>query len=135
MGLFADPPSGSKGIFLGGGTYQLIVQAISAVSLTIWASTATLFILFIVNRIILIRLDPEDEKKGCDLSEHSLGESYGNEVLRSMTTLDKIIHISTPIAQRLAHSTEERNRRHTDSFGRRKPFHSNEAFDRGEERL
>lgn len=132
VGLFADPPTGTKGLFLGGGVYQLAVQAISSVSLTIWAACATLTILWIVDHLMPIRLRPEDEQKGCDLTEHYLGESYGNEVQKSLSTLDKIIHITTPIAQRFNGSTDERNQRELDNFGRRKPFHTNQAFERDE---
>jgi Ammonium Transporter Family len=135
VGLFADPPTGPKGIFLGGGPNQLIVQAISAISLTIWAAVATLLILWIVNNIIPVRLSPEDEIKGCDLAEHYMGENPGSEVQRSMTTLDKIIHITTPIAQRFTGPIEDRNQRDSDSFGRRKPFHSNQGFERGDEKF
>lgn len=69
----------------GGGTYQLIVQAISSLSLTIWASVSTLFILWIINKIIKIRLDPEDERKGCDLSEHFQAEKFEKNYKLSLT--------------------------------------------------
>jgi ammonia channel protein AmtB len=75
VGLFADPPKGSKGIFLGGGPYQLVVQAISSISLTVWAATTTLGILFIINRIIRIRLNEDDERAGCDSTQHFQGEN------------------------------------------------------------
>lgn len=74
VGLFADPLTGVKGTFLGGGTYQLVVQAISSTALTVWAGSMTVAILFVINKITKIRLDPEDELKGCDLSEHFQGE-------------------------------------------------------------
>lgn len=133
VGLFADGPTGPKGLLLGGGTYQLTVQAISALCLTVWAATTTLIILFVVNKMTRIRLNPEDEKLGCDLAEHYLGKANGNELQKSMSTLDKIIHITTPIAQRLAGSTDDRNdrgQRENDDFGRRKPYHANQGFER-----
>lgn len=129
VGLFADPQTGPKGILLGGGPYQLVVQAISSISLTIWAMCATLTILWIVDHVLPIRLSPEDEKKGCDLTEHYFGERLGNEVQKSLSTIDKIINITTPITQRFTGSTEERSQRELDNFGRRKPFHSNRAFE------
>lgn len=129
VGLFADPIVGPKGLFIGGNPFQLVVQAISAVSLTIWAGSVTLMILWIVDHIIPIRLSPEDEILGCDLSEHYLGKAYSCEVSQNkLSAIDRIISISTPIARRFSGPIDERNR-DADSFGRRKPFHTNQAFE------
>jgi Ammonium Transporter Family len=132
VGLFADVLNGPKGLFLGGGLYQLVVQAISAISLTLWAMSATTIIIWTVNKIVPIRMDPEDEKKGCDLTQHYWGENYSTELQKSMSTLNKIITITTPIAQRLAGSSDHRD---ADNFGRRKPFYRNNAFEHHEERI
>lgn len=129
VGFFADPPTGPKGLFLGGGPNQLIVQAISSASLTIWAVVSTLLILMLVNSIIPIRLSREDEIRGCDLAEHNIGEGSGNELQKSMATFNKIIQITTPIMQRFAGNVDERNQRNGENVGRRKPFHANEGFD------
>lgn len=109
VGLFADPLTGAKGIFLGGGPFQLIVQAISSIVLTVWAGLMTVAILFVINKIIKIRLDPEDELKGCDLSEHFQGESFA-----------KSYEISSP---------QEHTAENDGSFDRYKPFHVNQAFE------
>lgn len=128
VGLFADAPTGPKGLLLGGGPFQLIVQAISAISLSVWAAVVTVIILFIVNQIIPIRLEPEHELLGCDLSEHYLNES-SNEMQKSLSTIDRIIHVTTPIAKRFAGSTESRSNREMDDFGRRKAFHTNHGYE------
>jgi Ammonium Transporter Family len=135
VGFFADPPTGPKGIFLGGGPNQLIVQAMAAVSITVWAAVATLLILWIVNNIIPIRLSPEDEIKGCDLTEHYLSKNWNNKVEMTTKKIEKVMEITTPIAHRFKGLTEDRNQRDSDNFGRRKRFHSNHGFDRGDEKL
>jgi Ammonium Transporter Family len=126
VGLFADVLNGPKGLFLGGGVYQLVVQAISAISLTLWAMSATTIIIWFVNKVVPIRLDPDDEQKGCDLTQHHWGDSYSTELQKSMSTFGKIMTITTPIAQRLAGSSSHQD---SDSFGRRKPFYRNNAFE------
>lgn len=135
VGFFADVLNGPKGLFLGGGIYQLVVQTISAISLTLWAMSATTIIIWGVNKVVLIRMDPEDEKAGCDMTQHYWGESNSTDMQKSMSTLGKIITITTPIAQRLAGSSEERNRRDANNFDRRKPFYRNNAFEQHEERI
>lgn len=98
-------------------------------SLSVWAAVVTVIILFIVNKIIPIRLDPEDELLGCDSSEHHLDENSSNEVQKSLSTIDRIIHVTTPIAKRFAGSTESRSNREMDDFGRRKAFHTNHGYE------
>jgi hypothetical protein len=134
VGLFADPPTGPKGLLLGGGPNQLIVQAISCVSLTIWAAISTLLILWFVNSIIPIRLSPEDEKKGCDLVEHNIGQSEESDLQKSSSTLNKIIEITTPITQRFNRSNE-RNQSGGENSGRRRIYHDNDGFERNDERI
>lgn len=134
VGLFADPPTGPKGIFLGGKPYLLIVQAISSLSLTVWAATAMLLIMYVVNSMVQIRLDPEDEIKGCDLTEHYVSKHHSTETQKPSVTLDKIINITTPIAQRFVGSIENRNRLDFDKF-RNKNFHINEGFERDNDKF
>jgi ammonia channel protein AmtB len=113
VGLFADPPTGSKGIFLGGGSYQLVVQAISSLSLTVWAATTTIAILFVINRIIRIRLDEDDERAGCDSTQHFQGEN-----------LKQTFNEETFRGGKL-----------NESYDRYKSFHVNRTFERSNENL
>ena len=90
--------------------------------------------MWIVDITMKVRLDPEDEKLGCDLTQHHIAEVCGNQLQRSQTTMDKIINITTPIAQRFTGQSDERHgHREMDNFGRRKPFsregHANPAYD------
>jgi Ammonium Transporter Family len=128
VGLFADPPTGPKGIFLGGGPNQLIVQAIAAVSIAVWSAVAHLLIFLLVDNIIPIRLSEEDEIKGCDLTEHYSSENSCTELQKPMTTLDKVMHITTPIAQRFTGTIENRNQRGNSN----QSFKVNNGYEHGE---
>jgi len=61
-------------ISTGGGTYLLAVQCFSVLCLFLWGLLATYPILWFVNKVLPIRLSPEDEIKGCDLTEHYMGD-------------------------------------------------------------
>lgn len=124
VGLFADPRVGRKGLFINGDTYQLIVQTTSAVSLTVWASFATLIIIWLVDQILPIRLDPEDEKLGCDAVELYQGEEYSSELEKPKSNLDRIITIAAPIARRFS---DEHRARSTEGFGQRRTY-TNSGF-------
>jgi hypothetical protein len=58
----------------GGGWYMLGAQTFSVVLLLLWGLIITYPILWIVNNIIPIRLDPQDEILGCDIVEHFMGD-------------------------------------------------------------
>lgn len=130
VGLFADPESGPKGIFLGGGFYQLIVQAISAISLSIWAASATIAILWIVNKIIEIRLEPDEEMQGSDLIEHDIitNLTYSSEEQNNREIIDKDLNDLSSV-ERFSGPIDDRNRQNI-VFGRRQTFHTNQSFER-----
>lgn len=78
VGLFADDPkplettSGRTGLFKGGGWYLLGVQCLTAFCLLCWGILSTGLLLWIINRIIPIRMDPNEELVGADLCEHKI---------------------------------------------------------------
>lgn len=81
VGLFADNPvpldttKGRRGLFKGGGWYLLGIQTLSAFCLTCWGICTTFFLLYIINKIIPIRMDPDEELLGADLMEHRIRHS------------------------------------------------------------
>lgn len=101
------------------------MQAIAAVSLTVWAATATLLVFMIVNRIIPIRLDPEDEINGCDLTEHYFNKNCRTE--EQPPIVNKFDVVSNFVI-------DPRNRAGQDCYNRHKQFHVNHTFDRDNER-
>ncbi|XP_055550404.1 putative ammonium transporter 2 isoform X4 [Wyeomyia smithii] len=81
VGLFADNPvplgttNGRFGLFKGGGWYLLGVQSLSALCLACWSICTTLALLWIINKIVPIRMDPNEELLGADLMEHRIRHS------------------------------------------------------------
>jgi Amt family ammonium transporter len=69
VGLFADGTYGVTGLFYGDAG-QLLAQAISAVVVIAWAF-GTGFIMFkVMDKIMGIRVSPEEELQGLDVPEH-----------------------------------------------------------------
>lgn len=81
VGLFADNPipldttNGREGFFKSGDWYLLGVQALSALCLTCWGICSTFILLYIINIIVPIRMDPSEELVGADLMEHRIRHS------------------------------------------------------------
>jgi Amt family ammonium transporter len=77
-GLFAQKainPGGNDGLFFGN-PGQLGTQLIGIIAAWGWAIVATFIIFKILNAITKLRVSPEDEEAGLDLSQH--GESGYN---------------------------------------------------------
>lgn len=78
VGLFAENPkplgttSGRDGLFQGGGWYLLGVQALTCVCLSLWSMLVTVILLWLINKVIPIRIDAHSELIGADLSEHKI---------------------------------------------------------------
>ncbi|CAB3365637.1 Hypothetical predicted protein [Cloeon dipterum] len=76
VGIFALDPKllnttrGRSGVLHGGGWYLLSVQALAALCYITWSATVTFIILWIVNKIIPLRMKAHDELLGADLTEH-----------------------------------------------------------------
>lgn len=71
-GLFATVavnPAGANGLFLGHAA-QLKIQVLAACVTVVYCATVTAVICFLVDRIIGMRVTPEDETMGLDLTQH-----------------------------------------------------------------
>lgn len=114
VGLFADNPvplgttNGRSGLFKGGGPYMLGIQTLSALCLTCWGFFSTLLLLYIINILIPIRMDPNEELVGADLMEHrirhtKIGISRAISALQPLrVNLDDVIDIP-PIGMNPGH--------------------------------
>nr|CAD7402710.1 unnamed protein product [Timema cristinae] len=82
VGLFADNPypldttKGRSGLFKGGGWYMLGVQSLSVLCLASWATVTNFIILYLINKVVPIRMDAYEELLGADLVEHYI--RHGN---------------------------------------------------------
>ncbi len=76
VGLFGAPEFGGvTGLFYGGGIDQLLVQMLGVAVVFVWAFGLG-FLLFKAADIVMgVRVSPEDELKGLDISEHG-NEAY-----------------------------------------------------------
>lgn len=78
VGLFADNPiplattNGRRGLLKGGGFYLLGIQCLTVLVLTLWGLCATYLLLWLINKVIPIRMDPNEELLGADLMEHRI---------------------------------------------------------------
>ena len=76
VGIFADNPipldttSGRVGLFHGGGWYLLGVQSLTALCLALWGFFSSVILLYVINKIVMIRMPVHHELMGADLSEH-----------------------------------------------------------------
>ncbi|GAB0090904.1 Ammonium transporter [Sergentomyia squamirostris] len=76
VGLFADNPipldttNGRRGLFKGGGWYLISVQCLGILCICTWATITTYMLLWVINKVIPIRMDPFEELLGADLMEH-----------------------------------------------------------------
>jgi Amt family ammonium transporter len=77
VGLFASPLYGSDatGLFYGGGLHLLGIQFVGALAVDAWAFIGGLVVFKIVKALVGVRVDPKEELKGLDLSEHNT-EAY-----------------------------------------------------------
>lgn len=76
VGLFGAPGFGGvTGLFYGGGIEQLLIQMLGVAVVFVWAFGMGYVAFKAVDLIVGIRVSPEDEAKGLDISEHG-NESY-----------------------------------------------------------
>lgn len=67
-----DTTSGRSGLFKGGGWYLLGIQSLSALCLTCWGICSTFLLLWMIDKVIPVRMDPNEEVLGADLMEHRI---------------------------------------------------------------
>ncbi len=60
------------GLLHGGGFYLLGVQLAAVAMLIAWSAVSTFTLLFVINRVVPIRMSPEEELLGADFSEHEV---------------------------------------------------------------
>ena len=79
VGLFHE----SEGLFLGGGISQLGVQAFGIISVFLFVTITMGLVFLAIKKTIGLRVSPDEEAEGLDLSEHSM-ESYPDFRVTSM---------------------------------------------------
>ncbi|XP_047513915.1 putative ammonium transporter 2 [Pieris napi] len=135
VGLFADNPipmdttNGRSGLFKGGGWYLLGVQTLTALCLMIWAGLVTMVLLWLIDKVLPIRMDPYEELLGADLTEHRIrhgqvGVSRAVSALRPFHKSNSIEEIGgigvntghTMIIDKLSELKKRRNKNNLNLF-------------------
>ena len=80
VGLFASPgaPAGMSGLFFGGGAGQLVTQAIGVVAVGVFTVVVSFIVWYAIKLTIGLRVTPEQEYMGLDLSEMGM-EAYPSD--------------------------------------------------------
>ncbi|MFZ5642994.1 MAG: ammonium transporter [Bacillota bacterium] len=68
VGIFAQ----EGGLLFGGGLKMLGIQALGVFSVSIWAFATTFIVFVILKKLMGIRVSPEEESEGLDISEHGM---------------------------------------------------------------
>ncbi|KXJ70536.1 putative ammonium transporter 2 [Aedes albopictus] len=91
IGLFAMNPEpmsttgGRSGLLLGGGFNLLISQLAEMATILVWGLLGTWTLLWVLNKFVRVRLTPEEELMGADLSEHDV--DHARNALEEMKPL------------------------------------------------
>lgn len=94
----------SQNLPAGGGWYLLGVQSLAAVCIVFWAVSSTFLLLWLVNKVTPLRMDPKDEILGADFTEHNIvqrSECGGHcQPAKSLATTTNSSISETQISQR-----------------------------------
>jgi Amt family ammonium transporter len=79
VGLLSDGSgTGTAGLLLGGGASQFITQLIGVVSVIVWVAVTMTIVFLAIKAFHGLRVEPEVEIMGLDISEHGLTSSYAD---------------------------------------------------------
>ncbi|CAG9811088.1 unnamed protein product [Chironomus riparius] len=106
VGLFSENPvpltttAGKEGLLMGGDYYFFLIQCVSSLSLTLLGLLGAYPIIWLTNKIVPLRLDPQSELLGCDIVEHGIvsDPNTGTEKIEDVTNNE---FVSTRIADNL----------------------------------
>jgi len=113
VGLFSDG-TGTKceGFFMGGGTAQLGIQCLGALSVFAYVAICTLILFRILKKTCGLRLPVEEEIDGLDVHEHNLNSSYADfmstdGVSAPVMNVPKIAAESFDVVKPVTHTEDE----------------------------
>lgn len=97
-GLFATGVSTEKGLFYGGGFHFLGVQALGVLSVAAYVAVMITLVFTLLKHTIGLRVSPEEEITGLDVSEHGLLTAYAGYAMEpEMTPPEEIPAVSGDI--------------------------------------
>ena len=103
-GLFATGVSTEKGLFYGGGLHFLGVQSLGVVSVIAYVAVIITVVFLILRKTVGLRVDPEEEIAGLDVTEHGLLSAYSVFALQPDSIAEDLpvpVEVSgdTPVAE------------------------------------
>ncbi len=89
VGLLANPnaPAGLEGLFYTGSFKLFGVQCIGIASVLAWTAVTMTLTFFVLKKTVGLRVEPEEEIKGLDSTEHGLPSAYA-DFLPAVESLD-----------------------------------------------
>ena len=103
-GLFATGVSTEKGLFYGGGLHFLGVQSLGVVSVIAYVAVIITVVFLILRKTVGLRVDPEEEIAGLDVTEHGLLSAYSGFALQPDSIAEDLpvpvaVSGDTPVAE------------------------------------
>lgn len=86
VGLFAV----EGGLFYGGGFALLGIQFIGVAAVALWVTVTMTIVFKLIDLTIGLRVTPEEEEAGMDVSEHGLSSSYADFTLLGIKPVHKV---------------------------------------------
>lgn len=88
---------GRSGLLLGGGFNLLISQLAEMATILVWGLLGTWTLLWVLNKFVRVRLTPEEELMGADLSEHDVDHARVSLLLmKTDIFLNTYVHYWNP---------------------------------------
>lgn len=100
VGLFSTGADGvGKGLFYGGGVYQLGVQALGIIAIDAYVLVVMFIAFKIIDKTIGLRVPAQVEIDGLDIHEHGLASAYSGFAIADITNMDMDINDNTDLGE------------------------------------
>ena len=100
VGLFSTGADGvGKGLFYGGGVYQLGVQVLGIIAIDAYVLVVMFIAFKIIDKTIGLRVPAQVEIDGLDIHEHGLASAYSGFAIADITNMDMDINDNTDLGE------------------------------------
>ena len=100
VGLFSTGADGvGKGLFYGGGVYQLGVQVLGIIAIDAYVLVVMFIAFKIIDKTIGLRVPAQVEIDGLDIHEHGLASAYSGFASADITNMDMDINDNTDLGE------------------------------------
>ena len=100
VGLFSTGADGvGKGLFYGGGVYQLGVQVLGIIAIDAYVLVVMFIAFKIIDKTIGLRVPAQVEIDGLDIHEHGLASAYSGFAIADITNMDMDVNDNTDLGE------------------------------------